>query len=53
MHKIGLFIIFSIIMTMPFAYAQEEPLGAQKIILKSDNTSYQEGDIITITGEIE
>ena len=40
-------------MTMPFAYAQEEPLGAQKIILKSDNTSYQEGDIITITGEIE
>ena len=53
MHKIGLFIIFSIIMTMPFTYAQEEPLGAQKIILKSDNTSYQEGDIITITGEIE
>ena len=53
MHKIGLFIIFSIIMTMPFTYAQEEPLGAQKIILKSDNTSYQEGDVITITGEIE
>ncbi len=53
MHKIGLFIIFSIIMTMPFAYAQEEQLGAQKIILKSDNTSYQEGDVITITGEIE
>ena len=28
-------------------------LGAQKISLTSDNTAYQEGDVITITGTIE
>ena len=35
------------------AFAQEETLGAQKITLRSDNTAYQEGDVITITGDIE
>ena len=34
------------------AFAQEE-IGAQKISLTSDNTAYQEGDVITITGSIE
>jgi len=53
MRKIGLFIILSIAITLPVAFAQEEALGAQKITLSSDNTAYQEGDIITITGTIE
>ena len=53
MQKIGLFIILSIVITLPVAFAQEESLGAQKITLSSDNTAYQEGDIITITGTIE
>ena len=53
MQKISLFVILSIILTMPMAFAQEETLGAQKITLASDNTAYQEGDVITITGQIE
>jgi len=53
MQKISLFVILSIILTMPIAYGQEEALGAQKITLTSDNTAYQEGDVITITGQIE
>jgi len=53
-QKISLFVIFSIIITMPMALGQEqETLGAQKISLSSDNTAYQEGDVITITGQIE
>jgi predicted secreted protein with PEFG-CTERM motif len=38
---------------MPIAFGQEETLGAQKITLTADNTAYQEGDVITITGQIE
>ena len=38
---------------MPMAFGQEEMLGAQKITLTADNTAYQEGDVITITGQIE
>ncbi|MDC0041674.1 PEFG-CTERM sorting domain-containing protein [Candidatus Nitrosopelagicus sp.] len=53
MQKISLFVILSIILTMPIAFGQEENLGAQKISLTSDNTAYQEGDVITITGQIE
>jgi len=52
MHKIGILVILSLIVTIPVAFAQEE-ISAQKIIITSDNTAYQEGDIITITGEIE
>ena len=37
---------------MPLASAQEN-LSAQKINIVADNTAYQEGDIITITGTIE
>ena len=40
-------------LTMPMAFGQEEMLGAQKITLTADNTAYQEGDVITITGQIE
>ena len=53
MLKISLFIILSIIITIPTAFAQEELSGAQKITLIADNDAYQEGDIITITGNIE
>ena len=41
-----------IIVTIPISYGQEE-LSAQIITLESDNTAYQEGDVITITGQIE
>ena len=53
MQKISLFVILSVILTMPIAFGQEETLGAQKITLTADNTAYQEGDVITITGQIE
>ena len=53
MQKISLFVILSVMLTMPMAFGQEEALGAQKITLTSDNTAYQEGDVITITGTIE
>ena len=53
MQKISLFVILSVILSMPIAFGQEEALGAQKITLIADNTAYQEGDVITITGTIE
>ena len=53
MQKISLFLILSVIITMPIAFGQEEVLRAQQISLTSDNTAYQEGDVITITGKIE
>ena len=54
MQKISLFVILSVLLTMPMAFGQDpESLGAQKISLLSDNTAYQEGDVITITGKIE
>ena len=53
MQKISLFVILSIILSMPMAFGQEEALGAQIITLTADNTAYQEGDVITITGSIE
>ena len=53
MQKISLFVILSVMLTMPMAFGQEETLGAQKITLTADNTAYQEGDVITITGTIE
>jgi len=52
MQKISLFVILSVLLTMPMAFGQEE-LGAQRITLTADNTAYQEGDVITITGSIE
>ena len=53
MQKISLFVILSVILSMPMAFGQEEALGAQVITLTADNTAYQEGDVITITGSIE
>ena len=45
MQKISLFLILSVMLTIPMAFGQEEALGAQKITLSSDNTAYQEGDV--------
>ena len=53
MQKISLLIILSIVLTMPIAFGQDLDLGSQKITLESNNTAYQEGDVITITGNIE
>ena len=54
MQKIFFVLLLSIIVTTPTAFAaQTDELGAQRITLKSDNTAYQEGDVITITGTIE
>ncbi len=53
MQKISLFVVLSIMLTIPIAFGEEEMLGAQKITLVADNTAYQEGDVITITGTIE
>ena len=53
MQKINLFVILSVILSMPMAFGQEEALGAQIVTLTADNTAYQEGDVITITGSIE
>ena len=39
MQKISLFVILSVMLTMPMAFGQEEALGAQKITLTSDNLS--------------
>jgi predicted secreted protein with PEFG-CTERM motif len=52
MQKISLFIILLIVISAPMAFAGEE-LSSQKIMLSSDHSSYQEGDVITITGTIE
>ena len=40
-------------LTIPSIFAEEEFMSAQKITLSSDNTAYQEGDVITITGTID
>ena len=51
MQKIFFVLLLSIIVTTPTAFAaQTDELGAQRITLKSDNTAYQEGDVITIDG---
>jgi len=53
MNKIFLLIVLSVTLTLPMSFAQIDDLGAQRITLTSDNTAYQEGDVITITGTIE
>ena len=53
MLKSIFFILLSLTIMMPVAFAQEEMLSNQKIVLIADNTAYQEGDVITITGSVE
>ena len=53
MLKSVFFILLSLTIMMPVAFAQEEMLSNQKITLIADNTAYQEGDVITITGSVE
>ena len=53
MLKSVFFILLSLTIMMPVAFAQEEMLSNQKITLIADNTAYQEGDVITIIGSVE
>jgi len=53
MLKSVFFILLSLTMMMPVAFAQEVMLTNQEIVLIADNTAYQEGDVITITGSVE
>ena len=53
MLKSVFFILLSLTIMMPVAIAQEDMLSNQKIVLIADNTAYQEGDVITITGSVE
>jgi len=53
MKKISIILSLFIILSMPLAFGEVEKLGNQKISLSSNNSAYQEGDIIIITGEIE
>ncbi len=53
MLKSVFFILLSLTIMMPVAFAQEGVLSSQKIVLMADNTAYQEGDVITITGSVE
>ena len=53
MLKSVFFILLSLTIMMPIAFAQEDMLSNQKIVLVADNTAYQEGDVITITGSVE
>ena len=52
MKKVSSIIILLLIVTIPGSFAQEE-LSSQKMTLTPDNKSYEEGEIITITGTIE
>ncbi len=53
MLKSVFFILLSLAIMMPVAFAQEDMLSSQKIVLMADSTAYQEGDVITITGSVE
>ena len=54
MQKPVLLIILLMTIPLSVVYGEEElQENVQKITLTADNTAYQEGDIITITGKIE
>jgi len=53
MLKSIFFILIAFSLITPMAFAQTENMSSQKIILKSDNSAYVEGDVITITGSVE
>ena len=53
MLKSVFFILLSLTIMIPVAFAQEDMLSSQKIVLMADSTAYQEGDVITITGSVE
>ena len=53
MLRITFVIMLSLTLMLPVAFAEDEMLSNQKIELNADNTAYQEGDVITITGSVE
>ena len=52
MHKLVLSIILITLVSVSPAFAQEQ-LSGQKIIINTDKSAYNEGDVITITGNVE
>ena len=52
MQKLILIITLLFVIFISPVFVQAELTG-QKITINSDNTAYQEGDVITITGEVE
>jgi len=53
MLKSLFFVLITLSLLTPSAFAQTENMSSQNIILKSDNSAYVEGEIITITGSVE
>ena len=53
MLKISIFVLLTLTLMTPNVFAQDEMLSNQKIELTADNSAYQEGDVITITGIVE
>ena len=52
MQKLVLLIMFFVIVSVFPAFGQEL-LSGQKILLTTDKTAYNDGDIITLTGSVE
>ena len=53
MLKSVFFVLITLSLMTPLAFAQTENMSSQKIVLESDNSAYVEGDVITITGTVE
>ena len=53
MLKISFFILLLLTAMTPTAFGVEELNSSQKISLKTDNTAYVEGDVITISGKVD
>ncbi len=51
MNKVIFFTVLILSISIVPAFGQE--ISGQKITLSTDNTAYQQGDIITVSGSIE
>jgi len=51
MNKI--FLLLALIATISFSPVFAQEVTGQKIIVTTDNTAYQQGDVITVTGNVE
>ncbi len=51
MNKI--FLLLALIATISFSPVFAQEVTGQKIIVATDNTAYQQGDVITVTGNVE
>ena len=53
MLKIVFFVLLTLTMLTPTAFAAEDITSSQRIFLTTDNSAYVEGDIITISGKVD